>query len=122
MIDHSGRVLHVRHNASGGLLLAPGVHVESDDATLVATAVREVDEETGILPELLCQSTAFCHEPADIDVHPIDPNPAKGEPAHQHYDFRFVFRMVRASAETTARAEEVSATIWLPLDQAISPP
>lgn len=38
VIDHVGRVLLVRHNASGGLLLAPGGHVESDDATLMATA------------------------------------------------------------------------------------
>ncbi|MGW7093270.1 NUDIX domain-containing protein [Streptomyces sp. NPDC054874] len=87
----------------------------------MATAVREVHEETGIPPELLCQSTAFCHEPADIDVHPIDPDPVKGEPAHQHYDFRFVFRLVPTSAETTARAEEVSATVWLPLDRVTSP-
>lgn len=121
VIDHDGRALHVRHKASGGLLLVPGGHVEPDDATLMATAVREVHEETGIPPGLLCQSTAFCHEPADIDVHPIDANPGKGEPAHQHYDFRFVFHLVPASVETTARAEEVSATVWLPLDQVTSP-
>ncbi|WP_405192880.1 NUDIX hydrolase [Streptomyces anulatus] len=120
VIDHAGRVLHVRHNASGGLL-APGGHGEPDDATLMATAVREVHEETGIPPGLLCQSAAFCHEPADIDIHPIDANPAKGEPAHHHYDFRFVFRLVPPSVETALQAEEVSAAVWLPLDQVTSP-
>ncbi|MFH9610799.1 NUDIX domain-containing protein [Streptomyces sp. NPDC017448] len=121
VIDHTGRVLHVRHNASDGLLLAPGGHVEAGDATLLATAVREVHEETGIAPALLCQSAAFCHEPADIDVHPIDANPAKGEAAHQHYDFRFVFHLVPSSTETALQAEEVSAAVWLPLDQVTSP-
>ncbi|MFJ7416237.1 NUDIX domain-containing protein [Streptomyces sp. NPDC098077] len=121
VIDHDGRVLHVRHNASGGLLLAPGGHVEPDDATLMAAAVREVHEETGIPPGLLCQNTAFCHEPADIDVHSIDARPGKGEPAHQHYDFRFVFHLVPPSVETILQAEEVSAAVWLPLDQVSSP-
>ncbi|MFD6472372.1 NUDIX domain-containing protein [Streptomyces anulatus] len=121
VIDHIGRVLLVRHNASGGLLLAPGGHVESDDATLMATALREVHEETGIPPALLRQTTAFCHEPADIDVHAIDANPAKGEPAHHHYDFRFVFHLVPDFVDTTVQAEEVSATVRLPLDQVPSP-
>lgn len=121
VIDHRRRVLHVRHNASGGLLLAPGGHVEPDDATLLATAVREVHEETGIPAAQLCHTTAFCHDPADIDVHPVDSNPAKGEAAHCHYDFRFVFHLVPKVAETTVQAEEVSATAWLPLDQVTSP-
>lgn len=120
VIDHDAQVLHVRHNASGGKWLLPGGHVESEDATLMATAVREVHEETGIPPAALCQSAAFCHEPADIDVQPIDATSAKDEPAHQHYDFRFVFHLVPPSAETTMQAEEVSGTDWLPIDQVTS--
>ncbi|MEU7736778.1 NUDIX domain-containing protein [Streptomyces griseus] len=65
VIDHDGRVLHVRHIASGGKWLLPGGHVEPEDATLMAAAVREVHEETGIPPAALCQSAAFCHEPAE---------------------------------------------------------
>ncbi len=120
VIDHDGRVLHVRHNASGGKWLLPGGHVEPEDATLMAAAVREIHEETGIPPQALCRSAAFRHEPADIDVHSIDANPAKGEPAHQHYDFRFVFHLVPPSAETTPQPEEVSGTDWRPIDQVTS--
>ncbi|MFF3871200.1 hypothetical protein [Streptomyces sp. NPDC001978] len=32
--------------------------------------------------------------PLDIDVHDIVANRAKGEPAHQHVDFRWAFRLV----------------------------
>ncbi|MFD8582501.1 NUDIX domain-containing protein [Streptomyces californicus] len=120
VIDHDGRVLHVRHNASGGKWLLPGGHVEPEDNTLMAAAVREIHEETGIPPQALCRSAAFRHEPADIDVHSIDANPAKGEPAHQHYDFRFVFHLVPPSAETTPQPEEVSGTDWRPIDQVTS--
>ncbi|WP_331750957.1 NUDIX domain-containing protein (plasmid) [Streptomyces globisporus] len=115
VIDHDGRVLHVRHNASGGKWLLPGGDVGPGDATLMAAAVREVHQKTGILPAALCQSAAFCHEPADIDVHP-----AKGEPFDKHYDFRFVFHLVRPSAETNVQAEEVSGTDWLPMGQVTS--
>ncbi|WP_098011696.1 NUDIX domain-containing protein [Streptomyces sp. sk226] len=115
VIDHDGRVLHVRHNASGGKWLFPGGDVGPGDATLMAAAVREVHEETGIPPAALCQSAAFCHEPADIDA-----TPAKDEPAQEHYDFQFVFHLVRPSTETTVQAKEVSGTDWLPMDQVTS--
>ncbi|MEU5637413.1 NUDIX domain-containing protein [Streptomyces rishiriensis] len=48
VIDRHRRVLHVRHKASGGLLLATGGHVEADDDTLLTAALREVKEEAGI--------------------------------------------------------------------------
>ncbi|MEV7384396.1 hypothetical protein [Streptomyces lydicus] len=40
VVDRQRRVLHIRHKASGGLLLAPGGHVDADDDTLLATTLR----------------------------------------------------------------------------------
>ena len=66
--------------------LQPGGHVEDDDASWCAAAQREVTEETGI--------TQFNEQPDagelfDVDVHPIPAR--KDEPAHVHYDLRFLF-------------------------------
>ncbi|WP_369149020.1 NUDIX domain-containing protein [Streptomyces sp. R44] len=49
VIDADGRVLHIEHKASG-LLLSPGGHVETGDETLLAAALRELAEQTGIPP------------------------------------------------------------------------
>ncbi|WP_367669237.1 hypothetical protein [Streptomyces sp. DT2A-34] len=45
-----------------------------------------------------------------IDAHPIPANPAKGEPDHQHFDFRFLFRTSADVVEL--QTEEVSAAAW----------
>lgn len=55
-------------------------------------------------------------------IHDIDANPVKGEPAHQHVDFRFVFYL--ASAQPPALAlqdEEVADAQWLPFADVRSP-
>ncbi|MGW2061104.1 NUDIX hydrolase [Streptomyces sp. NPDC001937] len=120
VIDRARRVLHIVHKASGKLL-PPGGHVE-DDRTLVAAALREVCEEAGIRPRDLCLIPQFLGAPIDVDVHDIDANPAKGELAHRHFDFRFAFY---TTAEQTPplvlQDEEVSGAQWLPFADVRSP-
>ena len=120
VIDRALRVLHIVHKASGKLL-PPGGHVE-DDPTLLAAALREVCEEAGIRPRDLCLIPQFLGAPIDVDVHDIDANPAKGELAHRHFDFRFAFY---TTAEQTPplvlQDEEVSGAQWLPFADVRSP-
>ncbi len=114
VIDRDRRVLHIGHRVTG-LRLCPGGHVEEDDRTLLAAAVREVCEEAGLRPGDLCLTPQFLDEPIDVDVYDIDANPAKGEPAHQHFDVRFMFYL--AAEERPALAlqdEQVSGDQWLP--------
>ncbi|MGW3266378.1 NUDIX domain-containing protein [Streptomyces sp. NPDC001056] len=120
VIDRDRRVLHLGHRASGRLL-APGGHVE-EDRTLLGAALREVCEETGLRPEDLCLTTQFLGMPIDIDVHDIDADPATGEPAHRHVDFRFVFYLTAARPpRLMLRDEEVSRATWLALTDVRSP-
>jgi len=91
----SRHVLLVHHRRLERWLL-PGGHVERGDASLEASARREVMEETGAV---------LSAEPAmlvGMDVHGIPPR--KKEPYHQHHDLIFAFRaadlVVRVSEES----------------------
>jgi 8-oxo-dGTP pyrophosphatase MutT (NUDIX family) len=67
-----------------GRLLQPGGHLEPDDVSLEAAALREAHEETGLEVEL--HPTA--PRPFDLDVHEIPGRP--GELAHFHLDVRYL--------------------------------
>ncbi|MEY9840513.1 NUDIX domain-containing protein [Streptacidiphilus sp. EB103A] len=121
VVDDAQRVLHIRHRGTGGQLLAPGGHVEDSDPTLLAAALRELHEEAGIAPGMLCLTPQFLGAPIDINVHDIAAAPAKGEPAHQHYDLRFVFYLTGGRPQLALQEEEVSGAVWLPFDQVSSP-
>ncbi|WAL74767.1 NUDIX hydrolase [Kitasatospora sp. YST-16] len=111
LVDRNGKALFIHHVALGKWL-TPGGHLEPEDDTLSGAALRELTEETGISPEGI---TLVDSSPVHIDVHPIPANDAKGEPAHQHIDFRFLFR----TAEDTAlslQEEEVSGYAWRDAD------
>ena len=76
-------ILLVSHRKLGGWL-QPGGHVDPDDASVFAAALREVREETG-LDQL---ESPIGDAILDLDVHAI---PAFGdEPPHFHYDVRFL--------------------------------
>ncbi|MET9807117.1 NUDIX hydrolase [Streptomyces halstedii] len=106
LVGRDGRVLHILHNASGKWLL-PGGHIEPSDDTLLQAAGRELTEETGIPPYVV---TPHSEIPLHIDIHPIDANPAKDEPAHQHFDFRFLFRTTADIGEL--QTDEVTDAAW----------
>jgi 8-oxo-dGTP pyrophosphatase MutT (NUDIX family) len=115
VVDPGFRVLHIRHNALDRWLL-PGGHLEPSETSLPAAALRELGEETAITPEQLAAPEAFSAVPVDIDAHPIPANPAKGEPDHWHYDFRYLFVANELGTEHVhLQAEEVHDHEWLDL-------
>jgi len=90
-----------------GKWLQPGGHVDPGDASPLGTAEREVLEEVGLHDLTSPPSAASVF---DIDVHPI---PARAtEPAHEHFDLRFLFVAPSRDFDTTS---EVGGAKWVRL-------
>jgi 8-oxo-dGTP pyrophosphatase MutT (NUDIX family) len=85
--------------------LQPGGHVNTEDVDILAAARREVSEEVGLNDLPLAVEGIF-----DLDIHPI---PAlKAEPAHEHFDVRFLFR---APSHAYAAGSDAKAARWVKL-------
>lgn len=87
-----------------GRWLQPGGHCDGiADAAFVA--LKEAYEETG-----LSRITLLSQDVLDVDIHDI---PARAsEPAHLHYDVRF---LMQAEAGTLVVSNESTALEWVPL-------
>ncbi len=91
--------------------LQPGGHVEPDDESTLATALREAREETGIASF----ETPLDERVFDLDVHPI---PAlRDRPAHIHYDLRYLATTLSDSAPSAS--DEVFGARWFALADAL---
>lgn len=88
------------HHGKIGRWLQPGGHAEPHEYSPLDTAIREVVEETGVA------IGGEAHLLFDIDVHQIAAR--RTEPAHYHFDFRFLFTvdlvpLLASSDATSAR-------------------
>ncbi|WP_406227565.1 NUDIX domain-containing protein [Streptomyces anthocyanicus] len=120
VVDQLGRILHVLHLASVKVLV-PGGHTEPTDDSLAAAALRELHEETGIPARAVTPWPGYETVPLDIDIHDIDAHPGKGEPAHQHFDLRFPFRLRTTEVSVVLQEEEVGGIEWRPVNRVTSP-
>lgn len=92
------------HHAKLHKWVQPGGHVEATDANVQLSAIREVNEETGITDLVTISSRIF-----DIDVHEIPENRTKGEPAHFHFDIRF---LLAAQTDHVVISDESTDIRW----------
>ena len=84
VVDKDRARVLLTHHKKLGKWLQLGGHADGD-ADVPAVALREAQEESGLRDLRLLSKNIF-----DLDVHPI---PAHGaDPAHFHYDIRFVFQ------------------------------
>jgi 8-oxo-dGTP pyrophosphatase MutT (NUDIX family) len=119
VIGEGSRLLMIHHRALNRWLF-PGGHLESDDRSLRAAALREIAEETGVPASALsAPSDAFAALPIQIDCHVIPANTAKGEPEHRHFDFRFVFKGL--IDQFAVQFEEVNDCAWMAVNGAAPP-
>jgi 8-oxo-dGTP pyrophosphatase MutT (NUDIX family) len=102
IVGADGRLLLCLHGRINAWMQVGG-HCEPGDASVVAAALREATEESGIL------GLEIDPDPIDVDVHPVRCQPADGAdpgPTH-HHDVRFLAvappgAVERVSAESHA--------------------
>ena len=93
------------HHAKLNKWLQPGGHADGD-TNVAQVALREANEETGLLNLTLVSTGIF-----DIDIHPIPAG--KDFPLHDHYDIRY---LVKASIlEKIIVSEESHDAKWVSL-------
>ena len=101
LVDGPGRRVLLTHHRKLNRWLQLGGHADGDP-DLARVALREAEEESG-LGDLVVKTDIF-----DLDRHRI---PARGdEPAHWHYDVRFVVRATGSDA--FAVSDESHALAW----------
>ena len=107
IVDHARERFLLTHHKKLGRWLQLGGHVDGEPHVARA-ALREAQEESGMAEFGL---PAGDREPIDLDIHPI---PAHGrEPAHLHYDVRFV--LVAGAGQELRVSDESHALRWFPV-------
>lgn len=88
-----------------------GGHCDGD-SDILAVAVKEAQEESGIVHIIPVSNQIF-----DIDIHPIPARP--NEPVHYHYDIRFLLQA--QSDEPLIHNEESLDLKWFGKDESTLP-
>ena len=114
LISADGSRVLLNHHKFLNMWIGFGGHADGE-RDILSVCHREIIEESGIENiEPLTQSIV------DVSVHPVPDNPAKGEPAHKHFDIRYIFRVRNAANENFAMSEESVNLRWCDYDEAMA--
>jgi 8-oxo-dGTP pyrophosphatase MutT (NUDIX family) len=103
------------HHKFLDMWLQPGGHWDPGEPDPWTAAKREAIEETGVtITEMIPAVASDPRIPFDISSHDIPENPVKGEPAHVHHDFRYVF--IAGNEDLTTLEAEVHDAAFVDFD------
>lgn len=112
LLSADGNRVLMNHHKFLNIWICFGGHADGEK-DILQVALREAIEESGIEDIEPVRSTIF-----DVDVHAIPPNPKKNEPAHKHFDIRYLLRVRNAVNENFAKSDESVNLRWCNYDEA----
>lgn len=112
LISADGKRVLMNHHKKIGRWLCFGGHADGSP-DLADVALRETVEESGIEDIEFVMPDIF-----DIDIHPIAASTNKGEPAHEHFDIRYLFRVRNEKSEKFKVSEESLDLRWCNYEEA----
>jgi 8-oxo-dGTP pyrophosphatase MutT (NUDIX family) len=117
--DHTQTLL-IAHKTIGRWL-QPGGHYEPATA-FWQSALREAEEETGLISPALHPWHGAQDRPFLIDSHEVPGKASRGEKPHVHHDLQFLF-VASPHDPLNAQLDEVDAARWFPANalQEVSP-
>ncbi|MGB4846663.1 MAG: NUDIX domain-containing protein [Saprospiraceae bacterium] len=118
IIDYTTSNILLINHKSLKRWLQPGGHVESSDISILASSLRECEEETGINSNQLMLISNGISEaiPIDIDSHFIPKNDHKDEIEHYHHDFRYLF-LYKGGTNVEIDLNEVNGYQWVAFEE-----
>lgn len=106
LVSVDGAQALLMHHAKLNLWVQLGGHADGD-TDLLAVAIKEAQEESGIEGIVAMSPEIF-----DIDIHAIPAN--SKEPAHEHFDVRFILQVI--SDEQFVQNRESKELRWIGKD------
>ncbi len=96
--------------------LYPGGHINRDDKSILESAKREVEEETGITSCKEVKVSTNAMVPIDIDTHLILYNERLNLKEHIHFDFRYLF-IIDEIPKIHIDSQELSEYKWISMEE-----
>jgi 8-oxo-dGTP pyrophosphatase MutT (NUDIX family) len=110
VVDRQANATMLTHHAKLGQWFQLGGHVDIEDETVLAAALREAAEESGLAGLTPADDGVF-----DVDVHTIPFHAARNETEHLHFDVRYL--LIAADPAFTI-SDESNDLRWFDLDEA----
>lgn len=117
ILSQDGQRLALLYHQGLQRWLQPGGHIEEEDSSLLEAAQREAREELGLTDLAEWAPPSSPGRPWQIMRQSIPAREKTGEPAHLHYDARFILRCLSPSQRL--RGEEGLQSEWYPIPRAL---
>lgn len=99
------------------MYLYPGGHIDNNDNNILDSAVREINEETGLFKLKQIKITDNELVPFDIDTHIIKENKKLKLPSHYHFEFRYLFEVNDESYNVKVDENEINDYKWISIKE-----